>query len=409
MATIEIKDTSATLLAKHCQAVHFYLLALCIALGIFGSVVPSSKIERARQDLEAIELLCRNWRSSWQEVGDAISRDYPKPVKDLPRLIIANVEDGGFGTSGRWWIVPTRWSIPGVMDDGQDVSAGFKAPRSLPEFRVLWEKLRKRKASFRLALSIDPVLTVRGVGGDEHNVRWTSSAVQQRDAYSSTSLIVLPLTTSEACGPRSQRRSSELILCSVGTWQSLIVEGDFVQFDLEDLQKTLASRALKRPLAHGSFEESFPELEEMAADLQGLTFANLKRVLANEAERSKGELSWGGAQIPARGFSPWGAGGILMGQLYFFLLLRRLFASLGLDAVTREFPWFALFPDELSRTCFVVSITLAPVASLWLLLNPSLEWKPGVWVLTATSILIAGLSVFVYRRGMKSRDSASKT
>jgi len=268
---MEVQDTSSALLAKACQTVHFYLLALCFALAVLARLAPLPKIEKAKQDFDKIALACRNWRSSWQTAGEALYDKYPKQAA-FPRSISADVVEGGFDTNSRWWFAPSRWRIPRVIADNlEDLPNELKAPKSLHDFHILWNQMNGQKATFQLALSIEPVLLVEGVGGDRYNVKWAAEPRAKADPLLSESqLLVLPIRTRKECPSDSRLRSTDLVFCSKGVFQSFRLEGDFGQFDIDDLQDVLITYFFGNSIVDGPFEQSFPRVARGYCELPKL-------------------------------------------------------------------------------------------------------------------------------------------
>jgi len=124
--------------------------------------------------------------------------------------------------------------------------------------------------------------------------------------------------------------------------------------------------------------------------------------LASEIERSKGEISIWGAEVPVRGLAVWGIGSILLVQIYLLLLINRLFLGLGLDKDALGLPWFALFPSCLPRLSFAASISILPAASVVLLLLATSSKLKSFGVLgLVLSTIVAGLSVYSYQKGLR--------
>src|SRR5262249_6706604 len=119
-----------------------------------------------------------------------------------------------------------------------------------------------------------------------------------------------------------------------------------VPIDLQDLLRKMFAEYLGLvPL--GLFEQSFPDLNDFAKQLDGLRSSDLRLVLDGEIARSGDKVEVLGLSIPSPAIRSWGIFVLLSVQLY-FLIHIRVFHRMACE--TGKLPstaWIGLYPDWL--------------------------------------------------------------
>jgi hypothetical protein len=90
-----------------------------------------------------------------------------------------------------------------------------------------------------------------------------------------------------------------------------------VYLDLH-LQQTLSVRANK-PWLPGSFEQSFPELDELTHGLDNVSLADVKKFLENQLNQSGKEVDVVGVRLPLEVITQWGLVLLVSIQMYYWL------------------------------------------------------------------------------------------
>lgn len=161
----------------------------------------------------------------------------------------------------------------------------------------------------------------------------------------------------------------------------------------------------EKDLNLSSFENDFPELNEITKNYSNLSLATIVDVIDSQYKNDNGGgVSAFGASIPFRILRIMGLFVIFGMQLYYFLHLDRLQYMLNRYDEELHLNWIALYPSRMSKGAFVVSTFVFPavlaVAIIVFILqnNYHLAVLAANILLAALSLVVALKSLVVYQR-----------
>jgi hypothetical protein len=123
-----------------------------------------------------------------------------------------------------------------------------------------------------------------------------------------------------------------------------------------DLQLRITQALLPPRPGQGDFAHSFPNINDLAKHLSGLSLGDLQLFIASEQNRSGEKVEILGAKLPQNAVAFWGSILLLVVTAYFWVVLRD-FASQG-DGGGKDstVAWIGISKNIVSRIAFLVSL-----------------------------------------------------
>jgi hypothetical protein len=152
----------------------------------------------------------------------------------------------------------------------------------------------------------------------------------------------------------------------------------------------------------GFFEDSFPDLAELARLYQDLPFSTVNDILKGEAERNDERFVLFGTTIPASELSRWGTLAVLALQVYFLLHLAEFNRRLGTVEGRLNYPWIGCYDSIWARvTTIATGIAFPLVVVCLLVIAAPVDDAHRAWLMPlciALSLILATLSLIKYVR-----------
>ena len=388
---------------QHIRAVHFSLIAVCIALlGAAVSVKPK-EIAIARRQLKEIRSAVDNWA---KEVKVAILGGIRHTV-DGPRIVV----------NGSSFMLSPDPNFPGdpkmplPPNFRRKFEASLEKPASFADFCSTWDTLQGRLRLItpdptRLA---DTVVIVRkdgsriaskyvlGVNQTAETIPVTIMSEEDRSIVSSinpsgTDLNKLPYAYSWYMG------EDRIILPVAGSERR--IDGQLVI-------------AHARPeLKPGSCKESFGTLVKQAEDSPDQSFAAIASLLEEAAAKEKSDsYTVFGMEFPVESASRWGILLILGILIYLWISLNEVSERLKPDDPGWDVAWIGVYRSMPARILFGALTIVLPVATI-IVLGRSLIIQDillGATYTGATAIGSVILSVFIVKWAPRHRKSDSES
>ena len=111
------------------------------------------------------------------------------------------------------------------------------------------------------------------------------------------------------------------------------------------------------------FEETFPQLYNFIKSNPKMEFSDVERLLQSEMqrERSTEKIEFLGLKFPERDLATWGAGIILVIQLYFWVHLRELSFRASRDDFSSQVAWIGLYKSIYARAMTCLTACILPL------------------------------------------------
>jgi len=116
-----------------------------------------------------------------------------------------------------------------------------------------------------------------------------------------------------------------------------------------------------------SFEDTFPELQELTENIQSTPIADLEKHFKNLSETFGKQVAVVGVKLPLSTLNKWGQLILLGMQLYFFLHLQHFSRTTkGKDNTLLSFPWIGLYRGALAKFVLIMTGMVLPVWVIYL-------------------------------------------
>jgi len=387
---------------EHLRTIHFTLIALSLAAVVLASSANPSEIVKAREQINAIGELIREWKQdAVQEAANQAVDDFKKRSerngaagRETLALLEPQFTDGqavitgsdGAKSDFTAHFVGRNWIVVGAIRDyaqGKDMveplsELWLEPPTTLREFHVLWDALNDdNEILFAIALSqtaygykppmpshddftkvgviqwVAPGRTTRVVKCDvQYSLKPVSESMKMnllRDestiAYYAEPFQCTPFTDSV---PDMLPVSNALIL-------------DRSYFRPQDAIIRLFRK--NKPVG-GSFEHSFPELDDLTKNFEGIRIDHFDPILKAEQSRAGESFEAFGIKFPAASTTRWGILVILAVQLYFWIHLHELGRKLKPDDPGWEVAFIGMYNSRPSQAIFAISAYVLPVCAV---------------------------------------------
>ena len=115
---------------------------------------------------------------------------------------------------------------------------------------------------------------------------------------------------------------------------------------------------------HGSFKDSFPELDEVSADFRQEDLGTVQHIVRGLVNATSESFEAFGIKMPADTVIRFGILLILAVQLYFAIHLSELSTRLRADDPGWEVAWIGVYQHKLAKSVYFVSVLLLPVGAV---------------------------------------------
>ncbi|WP_377190460.1 hypothetical protein [Ruegeria meonggei] len=438
------------------------LVLVQAAILLASAADPNVQLNRAVDQIRGIERAVQDWDEDWvqtaavERIGEVKVR-YPTrwptqltehdglrlqiigdPVQHVPHEMLLRTPGASFSLRGPNGVddelVGANLGLPGWYTMGFRV----EQPTTLADFQAIWDGLNSDvRISVGALTSGDLPARVR-VTDQRHtdvhitSVRFDAVQLPPEDAEYILSLQrASPAAVrelSERVPAQTRARGShnlefiavhgDLTQTAVATRNSLgapPLPGDPPVFTIEvaietieipvALQDKLRTQ-ISADLSLGAFGDAFAELAESTTGIEALPIADLRAVLETRLRNTDRRIKVVGLEFPVGSLALWGAGFLVLAQLYFLIEFQHLAPKLKHHDVT--FPWIAFFDGLLARSAFASLAFVTPALVILFVGWPVLQseedtLRTAIMVSLLMSSTAAGVSGALSYRSLLSR------
>jgi hypothetical protein len=371
--------------AKHLGRLHAALVLASAALLIAISQPPPTELNEARLSVRAIINVVSDdrWRSIWNEYVAAIDTFVAaRPGRSEYPASVQVVIPGEGPVQSRLEAVTWASTWDGkLFVRGRDKSLRLEAivpPKTLTEFRQLWEKAAEQQQVFipdRLGERVSVELSSRGpFTSRRFDLSW--APVPAGDV--ARAVPTLNYNLKKVCPTLSRLPGEEITIrprttflsprfCTEGTSADLRIRMVMSVTNWHStvpvhLQSFIA-KGIDAAQITGAFASAFRSLDSVSSRYQDLQLSRVEEIVTAEMQRSPEAAEITGIRVSRQQLGVWGVLVVLILQVVFWLHLsefvRILHAGEGVAA-----PWLGLFPAWSSRVVAVGSLVL-PTFAIW--------------------------------------------
>ncbi len=396
-------------LIRHIRTTHITLVIASAVLLVSLAFDQQSTADRAHRDIVGIAEIARLLNSDglWLErkMGVMVSQGLGAQPMSLQRSLLISTKCSGDRITGAlplhfqrgqtivdticvygtlWEIDTASVSTSLIQRHSDDGRLWITAPTTLKEFADIWDALGRHPMGYRL----------RSINKSDALVIHDADTTQVQLAQSpSESLVQLRITRRVTPDESTEFHLTGGRFVLAGTLddkdsvRKFILQGDIIYEplvvrttgDYPDVTRSISvtipvevdsislnpqywlREAAGLPLQGGTFQETFPELNELIGGLWTAPIPNLEKSIRAFQRTSRPNPSIFGQQIPAVAINVAGILLVLTLQLDILLHLPPLIASVRLGALPKE-PWLGVLANALWVT--VGSSVLLPLAVL---------------------------------------------
>ncbi|MGX0962310.1 hypothetical protein AB7M63_002759 [Bradyrhizobium japonicum] len=422
-------DTSG--FVDHLRAIHLTLCIVCVVGIIAISSQAPSAATRAYERANLLLQLKNRWdNGKWLETyvashemaGRAIKLDISGPAKETVQLVPAPASSARSRQRFEWFTL------------GASEGQGFAAVRirfddstritTLADAESLWNLLR------RVQYAITPGVVRRGWRIDfdgkvtelkienagqttvERKNDPPGSKAEQLDFWLRKELLADP-TKDQNSNLRAARKlinesRSGCYLMASGFAAPDNPQGKLVMmlpmpiipalYEVDcksekiDLQSLLGQTILPSGFPLGDFQESFPDVSELAKDLKSLSLTELQTFFRSEKDRASDKVEFPGFKLPADSLAYWGSGIIFAMSLYWFSVLRDFRLRVATSDKAWSVPWIGTSREIVSRCLFIVT-TILPIAAVGYLLSKGFDRTSTRWAWALAGALAVAVPI----------------
>ena len=428
-------DADSSEIAKHLRSVHLSLVLACVlvlVLTILRGVSPST-VEKAHKQLQDILTIREDWGFWTREFGQEqltwLAKNGLIPSDIVPSQVFITPDELGrrnLSTHTQEWSVTPKYVLyfyvtitpPGKdgqeavlswaqkTDQGLEVNSEPPPLRSLEEFRNFWNGAGN--IGVFNVMEFSPWVYLVSDGGISNRLSWTRTS----QASQTTSVDLKPpglaLKAQDKCNPLtgtllSSKPKFNILFCGrspVENAQAVLP----VRVTWPHVPRNLRlwlSQKFKFHSTGSSFEDTFPELNQVTRLYQQLRLDDVKTIVGDELRRAGERVQFLGLTFPERVVSTWGIVIILIVHLYFWIHLRQLCFRLVPHDPAIKVAWIGFYTDFFGRLGSNLTALILPLgAVLYLAWNQGLYmlWMKGLylewdqWFL----IMLVGLSLLEF-------------
>jgi hypothetical protein len=118
------------------------------------------------------------------------------------------------------------------------------------------------------------------------------------------------------------------------------------------------THTFRPPPPIGTFSQSFPEVDDLAKNLQALSLEDLQTFFHAAMSRSGETIELPGVKLPGEAVTSWGIVILVIIQVYFFVIFNEFCARVTWGDKAWNIPWIGISRDVISKAAFGVSMLI---------------------------------------------------
>jgi hypothetical protein len=393
---------------EHLRAVHFGLIALCVILILVISGKRDAMLSKAINEAIEIEQL----RDEWKAVDDLFVRSgpYGYGVSKLDPSFLIEFESSfkSFPSAG----ITVRALSPSASKSVShpwiyNYESMKTAPRSLTEFRTLWNDLHNH-ATVRIAVINSPTectpwLQLKSV--TESRLYFSQSLVNDKcDMVNMMLPPKLPSANTEWSLGKDKDKADRFFLevdtedIKTGRFEGELHATLTFRFTTSEISPDVL-RGYFPDVGSGAYETAFPELVNESKGLEVINLSEMVNRLKDKQGKGDQNIEVIGLKLPNEDLNRWGIVLLLSVQFYFWLHLHELNKKIDGTSPGWDVAWIGMYSSLPAVITMWISTGALPVAAVGLLAsrNPlfgdkhvySERFFGGLIVLVSAALVIA--------------------
>lgn len=403
------------------------LVLVQAAILLASAADPNVLLNRAVDQIRSIERAVQDWDEGWVQTAavermEEVKTRYPSqwptqltehgglrlqvtgdPVRNVPQEMLLRTPGESFSLRGPNGVDEELEGANPGLPGWYTMGFQLEQPATLADFQAVWDGLNSDvRITVGALTSGDLPARVRVTSQGRTDVHITSVSLDAAQPPPGDAEYILGLQKaspaavrelSERVPARSVARGShnlellaargDLTQTALATRNSLgapPLPGDPPVFSIEIAIETIEipialqdrlRNQISADLSLGSFGDASAELAESAAGIEALPIADLRTVLETRLRNTDRTITVVGLEFPVGSLALWGAGLLVLAQLYFLIGFRHLAPKLKHDDVS--FPWIAFFDGLLARCAFAALAFITPALVILLVGWPILQ------------------------------------
>ncbi len=400
-------------IASHLGRVHLFLVLICILVGFSLYGYSSSKPNAVHQQFESISRIKTNWMTwtkrfgidqlKWlrdQGVGwpDNIKGEIYIPPEELTRENLPQRDNGwtakplytpiylylsvNLPSGSRHEILGSGWPREGETEfiPGGYHAVGNPKLDTMEEFRQFWNASNNVVAF--IVKDVSEVAYTVSNGEVKAALHWIPSPQPRRGTQLKLGRINIGrMEGGDYCKDAKELLTSHwsprfnVLFCGQAPprpneqpSQILVLPARYKNEPVPVNLRLWLADHFKFSAVGGKLEETFPDLYDFVKENPQMQFSDVERLLQIDLqrERSSEKVEFLGLRFRERDLASWGAGIIVIVQLYLWLHLRQLSVRVRSWAPDDfiKVVWIGLYPDFFARTVSLLTASILPVAVL---------------------------------------------
>jgi hypothetical protein len=343
---------------EHLRTVHFSLVITCLGLLVVSTTSQDRTIAGAEAQLRAMQSIVLHWKDL--DFDTAINEQVKQSSSELPKdrsIQIRKDDDYQVRFAEPAWSPPSNETCSPWLYDPMLK----RAPRTLSDAHELWNCLVSANTfAIPFAFSADAAIADGKKVPLQHGASHKSPKTLQLGFGKTDEDQRAQIR--QAFGVSVDYAFTGAAYANDGTQTRVLVPVEKSRFITVDLLAPLTQLDPLFTNASGSFEKSFPDLNEITADYSDLTFDKLTSILASQRKHSVQTFEAFSVKFPSEAIARWGT--VLLVGIQLYLLIH--IASIQIDEEEEsQVAWIPLYRTVLPQMVFLMTVSLLPVFTVY--------------------------------------------
>jgi hypothetical protein len=344
---------------EHLRTVHFSLIATCLVLLVVSTTSQNRTVRLAEDQLRSVQSIMVHWADL--DFDAAIDRQVQSSSMQVPHSRILKFSDGVLVpkpgsyvldfTMPAWSPITSEQCTPWLYDPMLK-----RQPRTLADTHELWDCLHTANSvAIPFAFSAEAAV-LRGKKVSLADTAPTAPAGHLKLVFGKTSEDQRA-TIRQAFGLSVDYAFVGTLYSSNGAQENIIVPVEKERVIKLNLVEPLRPLDPAFSVDPGLYPKAFPDLDEITADYEDLTFDKLSAILAAQRKHSDQTFEAFSVKFPSEAVARWGLILLLGVQLY--LLIHMASVPIRPDTEI-SVAWIPLYPNKLAQSVFMLTVAVLP-------------------------------------------------
>src|SRR5882672_415496 len=344
---------------EHLRTVHFSLIATCLVLLVVSTTSQNRTVRLAEDQLRSLQSIVGHW--SELDFDSAIDRQVQASSMQVPHSRTLKFADsvlvpkpGSYVIDfvmPAWSPITSEQCTPWLYD-----SMLKRQPRTLADMHEVWDCLHTANSvAIPFAFSAEAAV-LHGKKVSLESTPAPTAAGHLKLVFGKTSEDQRAAIR-QAFGISVDYAFAGILYAKNGISENMIVPFEKERVISLNLLEPLRPLNPSFSVDSGLYKKAFPDLNEITADYEDLTFDKLSLILAAQRKHSDQTFEAFSVKFPSEAVARWGLVLLLGVQLYF--LIHMASVQIRPDAEI-SIAWIPLYPNSLAQSVFVLTVAVLP-------------------------------------------------